>query len=227
MDKNLSFNWVTFFSNIIENNQNYTNIQIVNNYAFSKINLLQIIKTVKDTKKYRYKKALSEIDQNYDIFINGLTNPIKFINTSKIKNSNFTYTILDEGPSVQWLLDNKKNINNPNPDKLIYTDNTVAYFKSFYDKTTIITFLKIKNIKHILKIEKNIIVGWLGYKTFNTFLKSYGYVNKEKNEDLIFILIIYKAAKKLEFKNPEKAIAPFCNKQLIAELKLKGVFEVI
>lgn len=159
------------------------------------------------------------------IRIDGLTTPIKLAEYKIIDPFYEKVTSIGNGPSLKWLLEHATEINDPDPDKVFYIDNMAIYFKFFKNKDTVISFLNIKNMECVLKEIDDSIITWLNYETFDNFLKSYGYTNKITNKDIALILITYQFIKKLESKNPEKVIKHFYDKQLIAELTLKGVFD--
>ena len=225
MNKNIDFRWVSFTGDHEQYIGAYANTKIINAYVALEVGLTQMVEAAKYAEKCKKVQMLLGSLHSSNVCINGLTDPIELKRTFKVGDYNSEYSIASKGPSVQWISDNRESFNNPNPSKLLYTDNMVAYFEPFDDKSTTIAFLKIDDMEHILRATEGSLIEWLGYKTFDIFLASYGYTDKIRIKDLTLVLMLYKAAKILKFENAEEAITHFCDKQLIAELKLKGVFE--
>ena len=228
MDKCISFRWILFTDDSEEYIGSYADRKMVINFTSSTVGLTQIVKAAKFAEKQEHIKIILGDSCVNGINIKGLTDPIQLIESFETDDYNANYVMLGEGPSVQWLLDNKKDLNNANTNKTFYIDDMVMYFELFDDGQTImITLLKVEDTDYILEIVEDKVIEWLGYKTFDTFLATYGYIDKHQNKYRTLILTLYKAAIILGFKNPEEAVAYFCDKHMIAGLKLKGVFEAI
>ena len=223
MDKTLVFKWIA----LVENDKSATSLyqeDLSLNHTHIKASLPLVVDLVKQVETFE-NVSLSLGSGDNRIFIDGLTTPIRLIERANAGHF-FKETILTgTGPSLKWLLENTTETNNPNPNKLLYTDDMVVRFEPFKDEGTTITFLRVDDAKHILKTVGDSVIEWLSYEAFNTFLASYGYTNEVINNDIAFILMMYKATKELGFKDPKEVISHFCDKRLVAELALKGVFE--
>ena len=222
MDKTLVFKWIS----LAENGENSICLyqeDLSLNYTRTKLSLLPTVKLVKQIDTFEGISLTLGSDDNR-IFIDGLTTPIRLVERKKTGHYYRETTLISNGPSLKWLLKSMTEINNPDPNKLLYMKDMVVRFEPFKEEGTAITFLKIDNIKHILKVIRDAAIEWLGYETFNTLLAPYGYTNEAIDNGIAFTLMVYRCAKQLEFKNPKEVTGHFCDKRLIAELTLKGVF---
>ena len=80
-------------------------------------------------------------------------------------------------------------------------------------------------MEYFLDLIEDDTIEWLGNTSFNTFLKSYGYIDEAINKDITAILMVYQAARELDFKDPKAIATHFYGKRLIADMTLRGIFE--
>jgi len=66
-------------------------------------------------------------------------------------------------------------------------------------------------------------IQWLG-KTFDEFVATYGYTDKNTVRRVSEAIAIFQAARELDFEDPKAIVAHFYGKQLISDLTLRGVF---
>lgn len=222
MDKELIFKCLSF----IKSSNNFLFLYQENlslSYIHTKISLLPTIELVKQVEMFKNISLTSKLNDS-SILIDDLDTPIKLI---EYRNENRFYgkTILtNDGPSLKWLLEHMVEINNPNSNKVFYTNNmAIEFSKAKNSKDVYITILDMKIIENFInKLKKS----YEKYQEsdFITLLKNYGYTNAETIKSIFHIITVFQKAKKLGFKNPKKVTKHFCDKKLLADLILKDVF---
>ena len=227
MNKKLAFKWASFIGDSEEYIGCYFDNKIVIHYVSTKVSLKQIKETAKCVEKLE--DVQIALGPRYSkVFINGLTTPIQLTDTFDVGDDLNFYPVIDNGPTVQWLLDNNEVLStfNHSTSKVLYTNNMAIQFipyESDQDTITVVV-LNTANIEDFLFMIEGSYIKWLDYKTFDAFLESYGYTDKAVNKNIMAAIMVYQAARELDFKSPESIAAHFYGKRLIADMTLRGVF---
>ena len=227
MDKKLAFRWVSFVGDSEEYVGGYASSKVMINHLFAKVGLNLLATAAKRTEKLEGVKVHLDTGYESTVLIQGLVEPIELTSSGEVGNYGNKYVTSDNGPSVQWLLDNREALYNADPSKVMYVEGMAIYAAPYYhdNNTLIVTILSTDSRDTFVDMVENEHIEWLNDQTFDIFLESYGYIDEDTNRDIIVILMLYQAAKQLEFKDPIEVVTHFCDRRLIADLKLKGVFE--
>lgn len=168
------------------------------------------------------------VGQEYNILLDGISTPIQLISRIDRYNSSNRYEVSDEGPSLEWLLSHKEDLDNPNPSRIFYMNDTAIHFSiaSTFKPTVTVSMLNTKHIDTYLDISGYCHMEKLD-KSFDEFLKSYGYRDENMYRGIGRVIATFIAAKKLGFIDAEQVAASFNDEHLVVDLKLRGVFENI
>ena len=224
MDSKIGFRWIELVIEKVRDNPTILNSKLNLTYRGSNLNLAQLVKKAKP-KWFKQRQVVLK-NGLHSIGINGLTNPIQLVEDFETTEYGNLYKLSDKGPSVQWLLDNKKRINNPDPNKVLYVDDMAIRIVSAYchNDNVVVEMVRVKDIEAFINRIGNNYTQWLG-NTFKQFLIGYAYTDTRIHRDLSITLTVFQVSKKLGFKNPEKVAARLVSNRLVADLVLKGVFE--
>ena len=225
MNKKLAFKWASFIDDSEEFVGSYSDSKIGIGYISTKTSLEEIVETVKPLENLTdVKVALGEYYSH--VFISGLTTSIELTTSFDVGDYNNMYPVADRGPSVQWLLDNKEVLNTASSNKVLYCKDMAIQVTPYkYDTNVVdITVLNTEDMEYFLDLIEGSPIEWLGNNSFNAFLESYGYTNEAINKDITAILMVYQAARELDFKDPKAIATHFYDNRLIADLTLRGVF---
>ena len=228
MNKKLVFKWASLIGDSEEYIGCYFDNKVITHYVYTKVTLKQIKETAKYVEKLEdVQIALGSYYSK--VFINGLTTPIQLTDTFDVGDELNFYTVTANGPTVQWLLDNNETLStfSHNTSKVLYTNNMAIQFMSYKSDQSPITvvILHTANIEEFLLMAEGSYIKWLGDKTFNTFLEDYGYTDKTVNKNIMAVIMVYQAARELDFKDPKAIATHFYDKRLIADMTLRGIFE--
>ena len=224
MPKNLYFKWLPSI-NISETPRgvepnNHVNTMTV--YTVKSLN--QLVEAAKGIENLNNIKIT--VGQEYNVLLNGISTPIQLISRIDRYNSPNRYEISDEGPSLEWLLSHEKDLDNPNPNRIYYMNDTAIHFSvaSAFNPTVTVSMLNTKYIDAYLDISGYCHIEKLD-KPFDEFLKNYGYRDESLYKSIGRIIATFIAAKKLDFIDAEQVAASFNDEHLVVDLKLRGVFE--
>ena len=225
MNKKLIFKWASFIGDSEEFVGSYFDCKIAIDCVPTKTSLKEIVEAIKPLEKLTNIKVTLGKDYRR-VFISGLTAPIKLTTSFDVGDYSNRYSVVDKGPSVQWLLDNKEALSTTDFSEVLYCKDMAIQITSHkYDTNTVdITILNIEDMEYFLDLIEDDTIEWLGNTSFNTFLKSYGYIDEAINKDITAILMVYQAARELDFKDPKAIVTHFYDNRLIADLTLRGVF---
>ena len=226
MAKNIHFRWLPFI-NISETPRGVEPseyLTIANAYTVKSLN--QLVEAATSVESFSKVKVTA--GQEHNILLNGISTPIQLVSRiDQYYNSN-RYEIYDEGPSLEWLLSRKEDLDNPNTSKIFYMNDTAVCFSANSTTAPVVT-ISILNTK---RIDTHLDI--LGYchigksdKPFHAFLKSYGYTDESMYSSIDKIIMTFQIAKKLGFIDAEQVAASFNDEHLVIDLKLRGVFESI
>lgn len=166
------------------------------------------------------------IGEEDNVVFNSVATPVQLVSRLSIHGYRNEYKVSDEGPSLEWLLRHKEELNNPN--KVFYVDDMAVCFLPDYNREHAVT-ITVFSIKHmdayIDALEDHDIEGL--DESLEYFLERCGYTDESMYKSIAKVILTFQAIKKLDFPNAEEVVAHFCDKHLIADLKLKGVFEGI
>ena len=227
MNKKLIFKWASLIGDSEEYIGRYFDNKIVIHHIYTKVSLEQIKEAAKYVEKFEdIQIALGSYYSK--VLINGLTTPIQLTDTFDVGDDLNYYTVVANGPTVQWLLDNNEVLStfSHNTSKVLYTNNMAIQFMSYKSDQSPITvvILHTADIEEFLLMAEGSYIKWLGDKTFDTFLDDHGYTDKAINKNIMAAIMVYQAARELDFKNPESIAAHFYGKRLIADMALRGIF---
>ena len=225
MDKDIDFQWASFPINSKKyaDRSRYDNLVV--GYVYLEEGLSQILEAVKRIKSFGDTEVTLGDDGNC-IRITGLTDPTCLEECRYLGDSDDPYIISGNLPSLQWFLEYKEEVENPSSSTLLYVGSiAVQIAPSEYEGDVVaITSLDTKNLYAFIDRTEGEHIEWLG-GTFDEFLEGYGYTGKDVYKAASLIFILLQVAVGLGFKSPEELATHFGDKCLIADLKLKGVFE--
>jgi len=143
MGKKLAFRWVSFVGDNEGCVGDYTDSKIIVNQIHTKVRLNQMVEAAKYVEELDGVKMYLDDDYEDNVLIQGLTGPIQLTTSSEIGDYRNTYVTSDNGPSVQWLLDNKEALYTADPSKVLHVGDMAVQFSLYdhNDDTLIVTVL--------------------------------------------------------------------------------------
>ena len=224
MDGKIGFRWVAFVSGRKEDNPTAFGSRLTLCYSTPNLNLAQMTKMAKP-RWFKQRQAVVK-NGHHSVGIKDLVSPIQLVEDFEVGEYGNLFRLSNKGPSVQWLLDNKERINNPDPNKVLYVEDMAIRIVSSYchDGNVFVEMVQVKDIEAFIGRIGNSYIEWLG-GTFEKFLVGYGYTDTRIYRGLSTVLTVFQVSRKLGFKDPERVAARLVSRRLVADLTLKGVFE--
>ena len=225
MDKSISFKWVSFLGDDEYYISSYSEARISVNHIFTKLTLNQIEETARYIENFKGTE-ISAGANLHNVFISGLNTPIRLAGALDVGEYCNLYLVSNKGPTVQWLLNHKEEINNPSPNRTLYVDNMAIQFTfcDYVDSRILVTILSTEDIDEFIDMVDDTYIQWLG-KTFDAFTATYGYTDEDTVRRVSEAIAIFHAAKELGFEDPIKVTSNLVDKRLVADLIMKGVFD--
>lgn len=225
MNKKTTFKWISFIGNSEDWMESYSGSELAVNDVDTEVCLGQMAEAARCVQRFDGARiALGNVRDN--IFIHGLTTPIQLVPHLDIERCYNSPSVPDRGVTVQWLLDNKEEIHNLDPNNILYVEDTAVRFTPHTHNSDrmVITILDAKNMAGYVDTVKGVYIEWLD-GTFDRFLAKHGYTDKNTNKTIFLILMLFQAARELGFKDPGGVATHFGGRHLVDELTMKGVFE--
>jgi len=225
MSKKIRFEWVSFINDSEEYIGSYFSNKLVISYVNTEVDLNQMAEMARCIQQF---KGVNLTLGNNQVIIKRLNTSIELVDNLYIGDYHNSYTVFGRGPNVQWLLNNRKEIDNLCTDKILYVDDMVVCLTHccYHKDTVAIKLLDMSSIYDFIDEIEGTYVTWLD-GTFDEFLETYGYTDEDTVRDISSILMVYQAAKSLGFKDPEEVAGHFGNKRLVVDLRMKAVFDDI
>lgn len=171
-----------------------------------------------------FSKVKVRVGEEDNVVLNSVAAPVQLVSRVSMHDYRNEYEVSDEGPSLEWLLKHKKELSNPN--RVFYVDDMAVCFSLDPNRVHAVT-VTVFNVKHmdtyIAALEDHYIEGL--DESLEDFLARYGYTDANTYKSTAKAVLTFHAVKKLGFLNAEEVVAHFNDKRLVADLKLKGVFE--
>ena len=226
MSGKIGFRWVAFVNGRREDNPTAFGSRLTIHYSTPNLNLAQMTKMAKP-RWFKQRQAVVK-NGHHSIGIKDLVSPIQLVEDFEVEKYGSLFKLSDKGPSVQWLLDNKERINNPDPNKVLYVeDMAIRTVSSYYhDGNVFVEMVRVKDIEAFIDRIGSSYIEWLR-GTFEKFLVGYGYTDTRMYRSLSTVLTVFQVSRKLGFKDPKEVAARLVSRRLVADLALKGVFESI